>query len=176
MTKRARVRMMKYKTRETSGDVDYAYEAFAKPAVKIPAISQPGDADSIESPASPPPSSQPEGCPLTQPEDDSSDSSESESTPTSLPTLYVLPDATVITTPYDTVAVFKPFNPNEDMTQDVCDVIIEEVIARKVILECRNSPLTIETATYNVCQDVASTIISTDWQKEVRRRLQSHLK
>ena len=118
---------------------------------------------------------QPEGCPLTQPEDDGSDSSESEST-SSLPILYVLPDTTVIVSPHDTAAVFKPFTPNEDMAQDVCDVILEEVIGRKITLECQNSRLSLETTTYNVCQDVASTIISTDWQKEVRRQLQSHLK
>ena len=162
------MRMTACKMCEASGDVDYM-EAFEKPAVKVPAIIQPV----VKAPVAT--TSQPEGCPLTQPEDDGSDSSENEP-PTPLSTLYVLPDATVIATPHDTVAVFKPFNPDEDMTQDVCDVIFEEVIGRKVILECRNSPLSIETATHNVCQDVAATIISTDWQKEVRRQLQSHLK
>ena len=176
MTKRSRARMMKYKsckTCETSGDVDYAYEAFTRPAVKAPVISQPRDADSIESPASPPPSSQPEGCPLTQPEDDGSDSSESES---SLPVMYVLPDTTVIVSPHDTAAVFKPRTPNEDMTQEVCDIIIEEVIGRKITLELQNSRLSLETTTHNVCQDVAVAITSTDWQKEVRRHLQLHSK
>ena len=138
-------------------------------------ITQPGDASSIddvaeiESPASPPP----EGCPLTQPEDDDgSDSSESESS-TPMPMLYVLPDATVIASPHDTVAVFRPLSPDEVMTQDVCNVILEEVMLRKVTLEYRNSRLSLETVTHNVCQDVAATIASTEWQKEVRQQIQS---
>ena len=160
MSKRSRTRMTTYKKSE-------ATEAFERPAVKVPVTTI--------SPASPCVDSQPEGCPLTQPEDDGSDSSESEST-SSLPILYVLPDTTVIVSPHDTAAVFKPLKPNEDMTQDICDIILEEVIGRKITLECQNSRLSIEATTYNVCQDVASTIISTDWQKEVRRQLQSHLK
>ena len=143
-------------------------EAFERPAVKVPVATT--------SPSSPHVDSQPEGCPLTEPEDDDgSDSLESES-PTPMPTLYVLPDATVIATPHDTVAVFRPLNPDEVMTQDVCNVIFEEVMLRKVILECRNSRLPIETVTRNVCQDVAAVIISTEWQKELRRQIQSHLK
>ena len=191
MSKRSRTRMTAYKTCEASGDVDYM-EAFEKPAIIQPVVkapvttsqpegcplTQPEDdgSDSSESESTAPvTTSQPEGCPLTQPEDDGSDSSESEST-SPLPTLYVLPDTTVIVSPHDAVAVFKPFNPNEDMTQDVCDVILEEVIGRKVMFECQNSRLSLETATRNVCQDVATLIISADWQKEVRRQLQSHLK
>ena len=129
------------------------------------------------SPSSPHVDSQPEGCPPTEPEDndDGSDSTESES-PTSKPMLYVLLDATVIATPHDTVAVFRPLNPDEIMTQDVCNVIFEEVLLRKVILECRNSRLTLETVTRNVCQDVAAVIMSTDWQKELLRQIQSHSK
>ena len=184
MSKRSRTRKTACKTCEASGDVDYM-EALEKPAVEVPAIIQPGDKGPIDdvspienferSTDSSPSSPQPEGCPLTQPEDDGSDSSESEST-SSLPILYVLPDTTVIVSPHDTAAVFKPFKPNEDMTQDVCDVILEEVIGRKITLECQNSRLSLETTTYNVCQDVAATIISTDWQKEVRRQLQLYLK
>ena len=153
-------------------------EAFARPAVEVPAITQPGDKGPIDdvspiegSTTSSPSSPQPEGCPLTQPEDDGSDSSESE-----MPVLFVLPDTTVIVSPHDTAAVFKPRTPNEDMTQEVCDIILEEVIGRKVTLECQNSRLSLETATYNVCQDLAVVITSTDWQKEVRRHLQSESK
>ena len=102
-----------------------------------------------------------------QPEDDGSDSTDDE-----MPVLFVLPDTTVIVSPHDTPAVFKPRTPNEDMTQEVCDVILEEVIGRKITLERQNSRLTLERATHNVCQDVAVTITSTDWQKGVRRHLQ----
>ena len=153
-------------------------EAFARPAVEVPAIIQPGDKDPIDdvspierSTTSSPSSPQPEGCPLTQPEDDGSDSSESE-----MPVLFVLPDTTVIVSPHDTVAVFKPRTPNEDMTQEVCDIILEEVIGRKITLERQNSRLSLEMTTYNVCQDVAVAITSTDWQKEVRRYLQAESK
>ena len=143
-------------------------EAFERPAVQVPVATT--------SPASPHVDSQSEGCPLTEPEDDDgSDSSESES-PTPKPTLYVLPDATVIASPHDTVAVFRPLNPDEVMTQDVCNVIIEEMMLRKTILECRNSRLAFETVTCNVCQDVAAVILSTDWQKELRRQIQPDLK
>ena len=177
MSKRSRARMTAYKTCktcETSGDVDYAYEAFAKPAVEVPAIIQPEDKDPIEiSTTSSPSSPQPEGCPLTQPEDDGSDSSESES---SLPILYVLPDTTVIVSPHDTAAVFKPRTPNEDMTQEICDIILEEVIGGKITLELQNSRLSFEMTTHNVCQDVAVAITSTDWQKEIHRHLQLHSK
>ena len=130
------------------------------------------------SPSSPHVDSHPEGCPLTEPEDDDndgSDSQESES-PTVKPMLYVLPGATVIATPHDTVAVFRPLNPDEVMTQDVCNVIFEEILLRKIILECRNSRLTFETVTCNVCQDVAAVILSTEWQKDLRRPIQSHSK
>ena len=167
MTKRSRMRMTTCKACETSGDVDYM-EAFARPAVEVPAIIQPRDKDSIErSTTSSPSSPQPEGCPLTQPEDDGSDSTDDE-----MPVLFVLPDTTVIVSPHDTPAVFKPRTPNEDMTQEVCDVILEEVIGRKITLERQNSRLSLEMTTHNVCQDVAVTITSTDWQKGVRRHLQ----
>ena len=173
MTKRSRIRMTTSGKSEVSDDVR-RMEAFARPAVEVPAIIQPGDKDPIErSTTSSPSSPQPEGCPLTQPEDDGSDSSESES---SLPILYVLPDTTVIVSPHDTAAVFKPRTPNVDMTQEVCDIILEEVIGRKITLELQNSRLSLEMTTHNVCQDVAVTITSTDWQKEVRRHLQSHSK
>ena len=172
MTKRWRARMTAYEKSEVSDDVR-RMEAFARPAVEVPAIIQPGNKDPIDdlspidrSTTSSPSSPQPEGCPLTQPEDDGSDSSESESP---MPVLFVLPDTTVIVSPHDTPAVFKPRTPNEDMTQEVCDVILEEVIGRKITLERQNSRLSLETATYNVCQDVAVAITSTDWQKEVRR-------
>ena len=148
-------------------------EAFMNPTI----TTQPGaknpidDVSPIEnferSTTSSPSSPQPEGCPLTPPEDDSSDSTDDE-----MPVLFVLPDTTVIVSPHDTPAVFKPRTPNEDMTQEVCDVILEEVIGRKITLERQNSRLSLERATHNVCQDVAVTITSTDWQKGVRRHLQ----
>ena len=139
---------------------------------EVPAITQPRDKDPIErSTTSSPSSPQPEGCPLTQPEDDDSDSTDDE-----MPVLFVLPDTTVIVSPHDTPAVFKPRTPNEDMTQEVCDVILEEVIGRKITLERQNSRLSLETTTHNVCQDVAVTITSTDWQKGVRRHLQAESK
>ena len=152
-------------------------EAFARPAVKVPAITQPRDKGPIDdmspienferSTTSSPSSPQPEGCPLTPPEDDGSDSTDDE-----MPVLFVVPDTTVIVSPHDTPAVFKPRTPNEDMTQEVCDVILEEVIGRKITLERQNSRLSLEKATHNVCQDVAVTITSPDWQKGVRRHLQ----
>ena len=179
MSKRSRTRMTAYKKSEVSDDVR-RMETFTRPAVEVPAIIQPRDKDPIDdvspierSTTSSPSSPQPEGCPLTQPEDDGSDSSESES---SLPMLYVLPDTTVIVSPHDTAAVFKPRTPNEDMTQEICDIILEEVIGRKITLERQNSRLSLETTTYNVCQDVAVAITSMDWQKEVRRHLQLHSK
>ena len=178
-SKRSCARTTAYKKRTaTTNDDVRRMEAFERPAVKVPAITQPTVKVPVAttSPSSLHVDSQSEGCPLTKPEDDDgSDSSESES-PTPMPTLYVLPDATVIATLQDTVAVFRPLNPDEVMTQDVCKVIFEEVMLRKVILECRNSRLSVETVTRNVCQDVAAVIISTEWQKELRRQIQSHLK
>ena len=174
MTKRSRMRMTAYKACETSGDADNM-EAFERPAVKVPAITQPGDKGPIDdvspierSTTSSPSSPQPEGCPLTPPEDDSTDDE--------MPVLFILPDTTVIVSPHDTPAVFKPRTSNEDMTQDVCDVILEEVIGRKITLEHQNSRLSLERTTHNVCQDVAVTITSTDWQKGVLRHLQLDLK
>ena len=141
---------------------DDEMEAFMHPTI----TTQPGaknpidDVSSIERSTTSSPSS-------PQPEDDGSDSTDDE-----MPVLFVLPDTTVIVSPHDTPAVFKPRTPNEDMTQEVCDVILEEVIGRKITLERQNSRLTLERATHNVCQDVAVTITSTDWQKGVRRHLQ----
>ena len=135
-------------------------------------VARTNDDLSIErSTTSSPSSPQPEGCPLTQPEDDDDDDDGSDSTDDETPVLFVLPDTTVIVSPHDTPAVFKPRTPNEDMTQEVCDVILEEVIGRKITLERQNSRLSLETTTHNVCQDVAVTITSTDWQKGVRRHL-----
>ena len=146
-------------------------EAFMNPTI----TTQPGaknpidDVSPIErSTTSSPSSPQPEGCPLTSPEDDSTDDE--------MPVLFILPDTTVIVSPHDTPAVFKPRTPNDDMTQDVCDVILEEVIGRKITLEHQNSRLSLERTTHNVCQDVAVTITSTDWQKGVLRHLQLDLK
>ena len=146
-------------------------EAFMNPTI----TTQPGaknpidDVSPIErSTTSSPSSPQPEGCPLTSPEDDSTDDE--------MPVLFILPDTTVIVSPHDTPAVFKPRTPNDDMTQDVCDVILEEVIGRKITLEYQNSRLSLERTTHNVCQDVAVTITSTDWQKGVLRHLQLDLK
>ena len=141
---------------------DDEMEAFIHPTI----TTQPGaknpidDVSSIERSTTSSPSS-------PQPEDDGSDSTDDE-----MPVLFVLPDTTVIVSPHDTPAVFKPRTPNEDMTQEVCDVILEEVIGRKITLERQNSRLTLERTTHNVCQDVAVTITSTDWQKGVRRHLQ----
>ena len=141
---------------------DDEMEAFMHPTI----TTQPGaknpidDVSSIERSTTSSPSS-------PQPKDDGSDSTDDE-----MPVLFVLPDTTVIVSPHDTPAVFKPRTPNEDMTQEVCDVILEEVIGRKITLERQNSRLTLERTTHNVCQDVAVTITSTDWQKGVRRHLQ----
>ena len=150
---------------------DDEMEAFMNPTI----TTQPGaknpidDVSPIErSTTSSPSSPQPEGCPLTLPEDDSTDDE--------MPVLFILPDTTVIVSPHDTPAVFKPRTPNDDMTQDVCDVILEEVIGRKITLEHQNSRLSLERTTHNVCQDVAVTITSTDWQKGVLRHLQLDLK
>ena len=164
--------------REATADDEM--EAFMNPTI----TTQPGAKNSIDedddarrtetferSTTSSPSSPQPEGCPLTEPEDDGSDSTDDE-----IPVLFVLPDTTVIVSPHDTPAVFKPRTPNEDMTQEVCDVILEEVIGRKITLERQNSRLSLEMTTHNVCQDVAVTITSTDWQKGVRRHLQTESK
>ena len=152
----------KKKTSSNDDDETDEMEAFVNPTI----TTQPGaknpidDVSSIERSTTSSPSS-------PQPEDDGSDSTDDE-----MPVLFVLPDTTVIVSPHDTPAVFKPRTPNEDMTQEVCDVILEEVIGRKITLERQNSRLTLERATHNVCQDVAVTITSTDWQKGVRRHLQ----
>ena len=61
--------------------------------------------------------------------------------------------------------------PDDDMTQIVCDVIFEEIIGHKIIFACRSSLLSLETITHDMCQDVAATIMSTEWQKEIRRQI-----
>ena len=71
------------------------------------------------------------------------------------------------------------FTPDDDMTPDVCDVIFEEVMGRKIIFECQSSRLSLETITHDMCQDVAATIMSSEWQKELRRQIrliEPHLK
>ena len=86
------------------------------------------------------------------------------------PTLYVLPNASVIVTPHENVALFKPDTPDE-MTPDVADIIFEEVVGNKIIYECQNSHSSLETITRDMCQDIASVIISPVWQKEIRRQI-----
>ena len=61
--------------------------------------------------------------------------------------------------------------PDDDMTPDVCDVIFEEIIGHKIIFACRSSLLSLETITHDMCQDVTVTIMSTEWQKEIRRQI-----
>ena len=68
----------------------------------------------------------------------------------------------------ENVPIFKP---DDDMTPDVCDVIFEEIIGHKIIFACRSSRLSLETITHDMCQDVAATIMSTEWQKEIRRQI-----
>ena len=62
-------------------------------------------------------------------------------------------------------------SPDYDMTPVVCDVIFEEIIGHKIIFACRSSLLSLETITHDMCQDVAATIMSTEWQKEIRRQI-----
>ena len=83
------------------------------------------------SPASSEVPSYTEGFPPTWSEDDSPESpppTEREST-SPAPMLYVLPNASVIVSPHENVAIFKPATPDDDMTPDVCDVIFEEIMA-----------------------------------------------
>ena len=86
------------------------------------------------------------------------------------PTLYVLPNASVIVPPHENVALFKPDTPDE-MTPDVADIIFEEVVGNKIIYECQNSHSSLETITRDMCQDIAAVIMSTVWQKEIRRQI-----
>ena len=86
------------------------------------------------------------------------------------PTLYVLPNASVVVTPHESVALFKPDTPDE-MMPDVADIIFEEVVGNKIIHECLNSHLSLETITRDMCQDIAAVIMSTAWQKEIRRQI-----
>ena len=107
--------------------------------------------------------------PPTWSEDDSPESpppTEREST-SPAPMLYVLPNASVIVSPHENVAIFKPDTPDDDMTPDVC----EEIIGHKIIFACRSSLLSLETITHDMCQAVAATIMSTEWQKEIRRQI-----
>ena len=93
------------------------------------------------------------------------------SDPESLPpTLYVLPNASVVVTPHESVALFKPDTPNE-MMPDVADIVFEEVVGNKIIHECLNSHSSLETITRDMCQDIAAVITSTAWQKEIRRQI-----
>ena len=125
------------------------------------------------SPASSEVPSYTEGFPPTWSEDDSPESppqTEREST-SPAPMLYVLPNACVIVSPHENVAIFNPDTPDDDMTPDVCDVIFEEVMGHKIIFESRSSRLSLETITHDMCQDVAATIMSSEWQKEIRRQI-----
>ncbi|KAI0237787.1 hypothetical protein LSAT2_011641, partial [Lamellibrachia satsuma] len=97
-------------------------------------------------------SSYTEGIPPTWSEDDSPESSpQTERVPTS-------PEPAI-------------FTPDDDMTSDVCDVIFEEVMGRKIIFECQSSRLSLETITHDMCQDVAATTMSSERQKEIRRQI-----
>ena len=125
------------------------------------------------SPASSEVASYTEGFPPTWTEDDSPESpppTEREST-SPAPMLYVLPNASVIVSPHENVAIFKPDTPDDDMTPDVCDAIFEEIIGHMIIFACRSSRLSLETVTRDMCQNVAATIMSTEWQKEIRRQI-----
>ena len=108
-----------------------------------------------------------EAAPYDSPESHPPTERESFSVP---PTLYVLPNASVIVTPHENVALFKPDTPDE-MTPDVADIIFEEVVGSKIIYECQNNHSSLETITRDMCQDIAAVIMSTTWQKEIRRQI-----
>ena len=106
-------------------------------------------------------------------EDDSPESpppTQREST-SPAPMLYVLPKASVIVSPHENVAIFNPVTPDDDMTPDVCDAIFEEIIGHMIVFACRSSRLSLETVAHDMCQNVAATIMSTEWQKEIRRQI-----
>ena len=94
------------------------------------------------SPASTEVPSYPEGCPLSWPQDDSSKS----------------PDEGMSCD--KDVAVDSPESPDARMSSEECNIVIEDAMIQKIISECQSSRLSLETMTYNVCQDVATTIMS----------------
>ena len=73
----------------------------------------------------------------------------------------------------------SPESPDMVMTSDEYDVVLEDVMTRKIIIECESSHMSLEAITYNMCQNVAITIMSSEWQKDLRhdiQRIEPHLK
>ena len=48
----------------------------------------------------------------------------------------------------------SPESPDAVVTSDECDIVLEVVMARKIIIECESSHMSLETITYNMCQNV----------------------
>ena len=77
------------------------------------------------------------------------------------------------------VVADSPESPDVLMSSEECDIIIEDAMAQKVVNECQKSRLSLETMIHNVCQDVAVTLMSLEWQKDLQRDIQRnepHLK
>ncbi|KAI0232428.1 hypothetical protein LSAT2_017251 [Lamellibrachia satsuma] len=80
---------------------------------------------------------------------------------------------------YTEDVVDSPESPDVRMSSEECNIVIEDAMIQKIISACQSSRLSLETMTYNVCQDVAATIMSSEWQKDLRRdiqRIEPHLK
>ncbi|KAI0227610.1 hypothetical protein LSAT2_021918, partial [Lamellibrachia satsuma] len=84
------------------------------------------------------------------------------------PTLIVIPA-------HSDIAFYKPDRPShtdpDEMEPEVCDIIIEEGVANRIAYTCRRSQLTLDEVLTNTCQDITSTMMSPEWQDEIKKQI-----
>ena len=95
-------------------------------------------------------------------------------------TLYVLPDASFVL-PADGAACIpdRPANPEpstslrdiSEMDPQVCDLLIEEGIANRIAYNSHRSHLSLDEVTSTICQDIAATILSPEWQQQLKEQI-----
>ena len=57
----------------------------------------------------------------------------------------------------------------EEMEPEVCNEIIEEVVANLIAYTCRRSHLSVDEMT--TCHDIMATILSSEWQEELKQQI-----
>ena len=99
------------------------------------------------------------------------------------PTIYVLPDASIVLSADGVVRIpDRPANPepstsqrdNSETDPEVCDIMIEEAVSNLIAYNWRRSGRTLDEATTNTCQDITATIMSSEWQEQVKEYVRAY--
>ena len=96
------------------------------------------------------------------------------------PMVYILPNASIVLSEDDATYIpDHPANPepstsdNTDMSQQVCDILIEEGVGNLIVHRLRRSQLSLDEATKMTCQDITAMMLSPEWQNELKDHIKA---